>query len=97
MAYGSKIQVTYPQVLPVSGADSSGRYSVSRRRAVNICVGGVWVKNSSYIPSSSVSVRRRLVGSSLSQPAGLEIQAGGAPSLSQEIICIMFLAYVPPV
>ena len=47
--------------------------------------------------SSSVSVQRRLVGSSLSQPAGLEIQAGGAPSLSQEIICIMFLAYVPPV
>ena len=23
--------------------------------------------------------------------------AGGAPSLSQEIICIMFLGYVPPV
>ena len=65
--------------------------------AVNICVRGVWVKNSSYMPSSSASVRRRLVGPLLSQPAGLEIQAGGAPSLSQEIICIMFLGYVPPV
>ena len=32
VAYGSKIRVTYPQVLPVSGADSSARYSVSRRR-----------------------------------------------------------------
>ena len=38
-----------------------------------------------------------LVGPLLSQPARLEIQAGGAPSLSQEIICIMFLGYVSPV
>ncbi len=51
----------------------------SRRRAVYICVGGVWVKNSSYIPPSSVSVRRRLVG----------------PLPSQPVICIMFLGYLP--
>jgi hypothetical protein len=38
-------------------------------------------KNSSYIPSSSVSARRRLVG----------------PLLSQPVICIMFLVYVPTV
>ncbi len=52
---------------------------LSRRRAVNICVGGVWVKNSSYVPPSSVSVRRRLVVSSLSQPAALRQKIQKAP------------------